>query len=72
MTKALEEAFRQAAKLPPPEQDALAQAIRNELRGEEEWDNLLAQSPDVLGRLADEALEEHRSGRTQPLDPDRP
>jgi hypothetical protein len=71
MTKALDEAFKEAAKLPPPKQDALAQAILSELRGDEQWDELFAQSRDVLERLADEAMEEHRAGRTQPLDPDR-
>jgi hypothetical protein len=42
MTKALQDAFEEAERLPELEQD----------------------------RLADEALAEHRSGRTLPLDPD--
>lgn len=69
MTKALEEAFKEASKLPPSKQDALAAAILTEIHTEEEWERLLSSSPDVLERLADEALAEHRAGRTQPLEP---
>ena len=70
MTKALEEAFRAAASLPDAKQDELAGIIKAEIEAEEEWDRLLAQSQDVLARLADEALEEYRSGKTEPLDPE--
>ena len=31
----------------------------------------IATRPDVLARLADEALAEHHAGRTEALDPDR-
>ncbi len=71
MTKALEEAFRAAASLPDSKQDELAAAIKAEIEAEEEWDRLLAESQDVLAHLADEALEEYRSGRTEPLDPEK-
>ncbi len=69
MTKALEEAFRDASKLPEPEQDALAAAIKAELEAEDEWYALLSNSQDDLGKLADEALSEYRAGRTELLDP---
>ena len=69
MTKALEEAFRQASKLPETEQNALAEAIKAEISAEGEWANAFARSHDVLERLADEALADHRAGRTTPLDP---
>ena len=69
MTKALEEAFREASKLPESEQDALAAAIKAELEAEDEWHALLSKSQDALGKLADEALSEYRAGRTEPLDP---
>ena len=65
MTKALQDAFREA------EQDQLAAAIRAEIEAETVWDAGLANSSDALATLADEALAEHRSGRTQPLDPDK-
>ena len=69
MTKALEEAFQEASKLPETAQDALAAAIRAEIEAEENWGRTLANSQDVLEQLADEALDEYRAGRTQPLDP---
>ena len=71
MTKALEEAFRDASALPAAEQDALAELIKAEIASEQEWDKAFAASPDVLERLADEALADHRAGRTTPLDPER-
>jgi len=70
MTKALEDAFREAQRLPDSEQDQLAAAIRAELEAEGVWEDRLVASSEALQTLADEALEEHRSGRTQPLDPD--
>lgn len=71
MTKALEEAFKEASKLPEAEQDALAEAIRAEIRAEKDWDASFAGSLDVLERLADEAIADHRAGRTKPVDPDK-
>ena len=70
MTKLLEQAFAEAAKLPEGDQDALAQAVLAELASERRWDELFAASADVLSELAQEALAEHRAGRTKPLDPD--
>ena len=71
MTKLLEKAFDEAAKLPDDEQDALAQAVLAELASERRWDELFAGSTDMLSELAEEALAEHRAGRTKPLDPGR-
>ncbi len=70
MTKSLEEAFQAAAKLPEADQDALAAAIKAEIEADAAWDRSFANSQDKLARLADEALEEYRSGRTRPLDLD--
>jgi len=70
MTK-LELAFSEAAKLSPSEQDALAELILQELASEARWADAFDRSQDKLQRLGDEALNEHRSGKTQPLDPDR-
>lgn len=69
MTKALEQAFKEASRLPEADQDALAAAIQAEIEAEAEWQILLSASPDALGKLADEALSEYEAGRTQPLDP---
>jgi hypothetical protein len=70
MTKALEEVLRQVSGLPEAEQDALAEAIRAEIGAEKDWDKSFAGSLDVLDRLADEAIADHRAGRTKPIDPD--
>ena len=70
MTK-LETAFAEAAKLPPAEQEALANWILEELASEQRWTAALARSTDALAHLADEAVTEHRVGRTRPLDPDQ-
>jgi hypothetical protein len=71
MTKLLEKAFKQAAKLPSVEQDALAKQLLDELEAEKKWDKAFAESEDVLDKLADEALDEKRQGKTRPLDLDR-
>lgn len=70
MTKLLEKAFEEAAKLPPTEQNALGRWLMEEILAERRWETLLAESEDVLETLADEALIEHREGRTNPLDID--
>ena len=71
MTKALQDVFREAEKLPEAEQEQLAAAIRAELEAETVWEGRLAASKEALEALADEALAEHRAGRTLPLDPDK-
>ena len=70
MTRLLEEAFAAAAGLPEADQNALARALLDELASEHEIDSAIASRPDALVRLADEALLEHREGRTRPFDPD--
>ncbi len=71
MTRLLEEAFRKASELPEAEQDALAASILADLEDERRWSEAFANSQDLLARLAAEAREEYRAGRTLPLDPDR-
>jgi len=61
MTKALKKAFEVASRLPDREQDELATAILEELAADERWEASFVQSQDALQRLAQEALEEHRS-----------
>jgi len=36
-----------------------------------EWDNAFEGSQNELGRLSEEALQEYRADKTEPLDPDR-
>jgi len=68
MTKLLKKAFQEASKLPDIEQNALAKWLMGELEAERKWDQAFAESEDVLGQLADEALEAHKQGKTKPLD----
>ena len=68
MTKLLEQAFTEAKKLPEIEQDRMAQWFLTELEDEQRWDNAFAASREKLLKLAAEALEDHRAGRTELLD----
>jgi hypothetical protein len=69
MNQLLQQAFEKAAELPDAEQDRLARFLLAELESERQWAELFAlpESEDLLERLADEALSEHRAGRTKPL-----
>ena len=67
MTHLLEQALSAVAKLPPSEQDALAAIVLDELAAEERWGALFAKSQDTLADLAQEALAEHRAGKSQAL-----
>jgi len=71
MTKLLEKAFAEASKLPEVEQDTLAELLLAEIASDRQWDETFAKSGDLLSRLAEEALADHRAGLTQDLDPDR-
>ncbi len=68
MTKLLEKAFREASRLPEVAQNAFAKWLLDELRSEAKWGRAFADSEDVLEKMADEALEEKRKGKTTPLD----
>lgn len=71
MTELLEKAFAEATKLPEAEQNELARRILAEMESERRWDELFENSQDLLGKLAEEALAEHRAGKTQVLDIDQ-
>ena len=68
MTKLLEKAFEKASTLPEEDQDAVGEWLLSELDSEARWAKLFAGSQDALGKLAAEALEEHRKGETEDLD----
>jgi hypothetical protein len=70
MTKLLEKAFKEASKLPDIEQNTLAKWLLEELEAEKKWEQGFAESEDILERLADEALEAHKQGKTKPLNSD--
>ncbi len=69
MTKLLQQAFERVSELPETEQDKFARFLLAELESERQWIELFARpkSEELLERLADEALAEHRAGRTRPL-----
>jgi hypothetical protein len=71
MTTLLASAFEEASKLPESDQDALAKWLLEELHSEKRWAASFAESEDILEKLADEALEEKKQGKTTPLDLDR-
>ncbi len=68
MTRVLEAALEEVAKLPPDEQDVLASLLLDEIKTEQQWAQTFAKSQDTLKALADEALAEFRAGKTRPLD----
>ncbi len=70
MTHLLEKAYARVAQLPETELDTIAALILDELEDEAQWNRKFAASGDVLSRLAQKALAEHRAGNTLPLDPD--
>ena len=70
MTTLLEKAFEKASQLPDVEQNALAKQLLEELESEKRWGAAFAESEDILDKFADEALEEHRQGKTRTLNVD--
>jgi hypothetical protein len=57
MTTLLAKAFEIASKRPTLEQNILARTILDEIQSENKWDELFAESEDVLAQLATEALQ---------------
>ena len=70
MTQLLEKVFAEVEKLPEVEQNALAKWLLKELSSEKRWNKAFAESEDVLEKLADEALREHKKKKSRPLDLD--
>ena len=71
MDQLLQEAFDRAANLPLGEQDRFARFLLAELDASREWGQLfdLPASDDLLNRLSNEALSDHRAGLSTPLNP---
>ncbi|MBC6419251.1 MAG: hypothetical protein GDA44_10980 [Prochloron sp. SP5CPC1] len=67
MTQILEKAFAKASELPEQDQDAIAEIVLAELASEKRWNDLFAKSQDLLAELAQEALADHRAGKTKPI-----
>jgi len=72
MGKLFERAIEEAHKLSDDEQEAVGAWLLAEIESERRWDELFSGPPSqALERMAAEALEDFRAGRTSPLDPDR-
>ncbi len=70
MTRSLQLAFEKASSLPSDKQEAFGSWMLHELESEQRWDELFARSPQLLEKLAAEAIAEDDAGLTEPLDPD--
>ena len=72
MNDLLQKAFSRASALPADEQERFARFLLAELQSEQKWSELFSrpESGELLDRLADEALSDHRARRTRLLDPD--
>ena len=67
MTKLLEKVFSRVSGFSVTEQNALARWLMEELASEERWQKTLKSTPGLLDDLADEAIVEHRKGKTKSL-----
>jgi hypothetical protein len=71
MGKLLERAIEEAHKLSEGEQEAIGAWLLAEIESERRWDELFSRpASTTLQRMAEEALADHRAGRTTPLDPE--
>jgi methylase of polypeptide subunit release factors len=70
MGNLLDEAYAIAKELSEQEQQVIGAWLLAELDADRRWEELLAQPSDVIERMAEKALEDHRLGRTFPLDPE--
>ena len=68
MTERLEQAIAQLQTLSTDQQDAIATLILAELEEEKRWNDSFTRSPNLLAKLAAEAMAEHRLGKTQELE----
>lgn len=73
MNQYLKHAFQKASQLPEVEQTRFARFLLAELEANRQWQALFSrpESEDLLERLADEAVSDHRAGLTSPLDPEK-
>jgi hypothetical protein len=65
MTKLLQQAFDEAAKLSDAEQNVLASRLLAELAAEDDFDRAIGHTSDKLVAMAQAALAEHHAGLAQ-------
>ena len=68
MTELLEKAFIEVSKLSKQEQDSFAAWILEEIASEHRWEENFTKSHNLLEKLAEEALNDHRAGKSVDLD----
>jgi hypothetical protein len=69
MTQLLEQAFREAQRLQPAEQDAIAQRILEELKEDARWNHALEQTTEAQWeKIANHARAEIAAGDLRPLE----
>ncbi|GMV88353.1 MAG: hypothetical protein AMXMBFR81_12840 [Chthonomonas sp.] len=66
MSSTFKQAIEMASKLPEQDQEALGAMLIREMESEQRWSALFEDSQDLLAKLADEALNQHRAGKTMP------
>ena len=71
MTKLLDSAFQEAQSLSQVEQNIFARFIIDEIHSEKKWDETFAQSEELLSAMADDALSEFDSHKTESLSIDK-
>ena len=73
MTKRLETVIEKLRQLPESDQNALAErldAAIDALRSNRKWEHMLANSPETLAALAEEARAAHEAGETEEMTPE--
>lgn len=68
MTETAEKLSEELNKLPEEQQDRIAAFLLEDLKDEQRWTKLFANSQEELSRLADEAIEEFERGGTEPME----
>jgi hypothetical protein len=71
MTRLMEKAVEALRSLPEEQQDAVADFVLSEIESDRQWAATSLQHANKLRKLADEAREDFRAGRTSELDPER-
>lgn len=71
MTRLMEKTVEALRSLPEEQQDAVAGFVLSEIESNRQWAATSSQYAEKLRKLADEAREDFRAGRTSELDPEK-
>jgi hypothetical protein len=71
MTRLMEKAVEALRSLPEEQQDAVAGLVLSEIESDRRWTATSVQHADKLRKLADEASDDFKAGRTSELDPEK-